>query len=219
MNVDQSLFNRVQAYFNTPYGGNYLTAQDNDPYLMTQAEYEWELLRNRRNYLSQQLSTAEAVYNYAKVANASGAGLELASVTKEAADIQKVYADLAELKYKIFKGDVSLAAGVKTLAATRDSELARLLSERSIDLNKITAREAQIAAEESTLNGVASAGTANQGSDLDALIATFDTYRGTNSTAQYLAQFSDKLIQLKNDWTVGLTGADLTEKRRALVRT
>lgn len=213
MNVDQSLFNRVTAYFNTPYGGNYLTGNDSDPYLMTQAEYEWELLRNRRNYLSQQLSTAEAVYNYAKVANASGAGLELASVTKEAANIQKTYADLAELKYKIYKGDIALANGVKTDANLRDSELNRLLAERGIDLNYIYGRQTQIATEKGTLDGVAGA-TVSQASDLDALITTFDPYRGTNSTAPYLAQFSDKLIQLKNDWVTGLTGTDLLEKQQ-----
>ncbi len=222
MNVDQSLFNRVTAYFNTPYGGNYLTGNDNDPYLMTQAEYEWELLRNRRNFLAQQLATSEAVYNYARVANASGAGLELAQVTKESADIQKVYTDLAEIKYKILKGDIALNPLVKTNAATRDTEFNTLLAARGIDLNTIYTREGQIVTEKNALGTVIGAGAVNVGTDLNGLITAFDQWRGTNpatpsgtaNNVHYLQQFSDKLIQLKNEWTVGLTGDALLEKQQ-----
>ncbi len=222
LNVDQSLFNRVTAYFNTPYGGNYLTSNDNDPYLMTQAEYEWELLRNRRNFLAQQLATSEAVYNYARVANASGAGLELGQITKEAADIQKVYTDLAEIKYKILKGDIALNPLVKSNATTRDTEFTNILAARGIDLNTIYTREGQILTEKTALNTVVGAGAITVGTDLNALIGAFDQWRGTNpatpagnaQNVHYLQQFSDKLIQLKNEWTVGLTGDALLEKQQ-----
>ncbi|MEQ9364576.1 MAG: hypothetical protein RIF32_10045, partial [Leptospirales bacterium] len=167
-------------YFKDGLGGYFLSGNENDPYLMTEAEYEWELLRRERNYLAKRLHRAEAVKRYAELAEQFEAGLELAQVTEERTDVAQQRSDLRELAYMLIKGDLALDPRAKASdpafdPAIRDAGYTRLLSERGIDLAFLNSREADLAAETALLNTVAGLGNPSVG-DLNAAVADIDAF-------------------------------------------
>ncbi|MCR9145492.1 MAG: hypothetical protein NXI24_24850 [bacterium] len=167
-------------YFKDGLGGYFLSGNENDPYLMTQAEYEWELLRRERNYLAKRLHRAEAVKRYAELAEQFEAGLELAQVTAERTDVAQQRSDLRELAYMLIKGDLALDNRAKTNdplydPAVRDAEYLRLLSERGIDVNFLNTREADLAAESALLNSVGILGNPTAG-ELNTAVADIDAF-------------------------------------------
>lgn len=170
----------VLDYFQGGAAGYYLSANENDPYYMTAAELEWEQLRRERNYLAKRLQTAEAVKRYADLAEANEAGLELAQVTAERAEIASVRRDLRELHYLLLKGDLSVDPLVETFPAVRDSEFARLLSERGISETDLFAYEARLGAEQTILADVLSLPAPPTSGALNAAIADIDSYLTAN---------------------------------------
>ena len=101
---------------------------------------------------------------YADLAEANEAGLELAQVTAERAEIASVRRDLRELHYLLLKGDLSVDPLVESFPAVRDSEFARLLSERGIsETDLFRPMKARLGAEQTILADLLSpAGAADQ---------------------------------------------------------
>ena len=163
------------GYFTDGLGGYYLSGNENDPYLMTSAEYEWELLRRERMYLSKRLHRAEAVKRYAELAEKFEAGLEMAQVTAERTDIAKQRSDLRELSYMLIKGDLAIDPLARTDATVRDAEYTRLLSERGIDPVFLASREADLQAEQAILADVAAIATPTAG-NLAGVLADIDDF-------------------------------------------
>ncbi|MBE7438182.1 MAG: C39 family peptidase [Spirochaetales bacterium] len=195
---DARLKSETLSYFRSGLDGldksYYTTDQDGDPYLMTQAEYAWELLRRERNYLVERLRRAEAVKRYADLAFAHEAGLEMAAVTEERADIALVYSQLREISFKLIKGDYTLDAGVATDEGIRELELARLMSEYGLEESALFAREGQLVAERGILDAIAGAGSAGV-AELNQFINDIDGY-----LAQY---FPDEAAKVSHPlWVV-----------------
>ncbi len=129
-----------QALRDSPDGsrGLHATGNENDPYLLTEAELEWELLRRERNALAVRFERAQEVKRYADLAARHEAGLELADITRERARAAEAHAQLAELHYVLARGDIPLdprvyAADPVVRDAAIASEVARLRRERGID--------------------------------------------------------------------------------------
>ena len=199
-------------YFTNGLGGYYLSGNENDPYLMTDAEYEWEMLRRERMYLAKRLHRAEAVKRYAEIAEQFESGLEMAQVTAERTDIANQRSDLRELTYMLLKGDLVIDPRAQVAhpaydPAIRDAELNRLLSERGIDPVFLAGREADLQAEVAILNDVASIGTPTAG-NLGAVLADIDNYLTTRVPADAqdghrLDILRDKLLNLRSGILAG----------------
>ncbi len=152
----------VTAYFNEGLAGYYLTDDENDPYLMTDAEYEWELLRRERNYLAKRFERAEAVKRYADLANQFENGLEMAQVTQERADVAELRSNIRETAYYLLKGDRT-----PDPAFTADARA------------QLDAREPALNAEAALLASYDPANRANTAGEVDAYIAALDTHLTT----------------------------------------
>ena len=176
---DARLRGTVLNYFNNGLAGFHLTADENDPYLMTQAEYDWERLRRERNYLAKRLDTATAVKRYADLAREHEAGLEMAQITAERADVTKVRRDLRELQYLFLKGDLTVDPSVATDPTMRDSEFERLFSERGIDPGYLTTRETFLLTEIDLLADLIGGGRPTAG-EISAYIQRIDQFLVTN---------------------------------------
>ncbi|MCR9145519.1 MAG: hypothetical protein NXI24_24985, partial [bacterium] len=170
---DARLRQETLAYFQDGVAGYYLSGNENDPYLMTDAEFQWELLRRERNYLAKRMRRAAEVNRYAELAATHDAGLEMAQVTLERADITKIRSDIRELEYLLIKGDLNVDPLAVTDDAVRDAEYELALSTRGIDPAFLDAREADLDAELAVLNDIAGNGGPDAG-DLDAMIADLD---------------------------------------------
>ena len=83
----------------------HITGNANDPYLMTDAEYEWEVLRRERDRQAQRLERARRVKHYADIAEKHGAGLEMAAVTDWRVQASKTKTDLLQLAYDVTAGE------------------------------------------------------------------------------------------------------------------
>lgn len=183
-NRDARLRETVISYFDDGQVGYYLTANENDPYLMTQAEVEWERLRRERNYLAKRFQTAEAVKRYADLAANHEAGLEIAQVTAERAEVAEIRRDLRELYYMLLKGDLELDPLVASNDSVRDSEFARLLSERGIDRTELFAYEVRLNQETDMLADLISIDSPDSG-DVSDTINEIDTFlNGIESVEQ-----------------------------------
>ncbi|MCR9143190.1 MAG: hypothetical protein NXI24_13125 [bacterium] len=211
----------VLEYFQGGSGGGgagyYLSANENDPYFMTAAELEWEQLRRERNYLAKRLQTAEAVKRYADLAEANEAGLELAQVTAERAEIAAARRDLRELHYLLLKGDLSVDPLVQTFPAVRDSEFDRLLSERGISETDLFAYEARLGAEQTMVADVLSLGTPPSSGDLNDAITDIDTYLTANVPAEQHAthrmyNLREKLLTLRQEIDGGQSATYITNR-------
>ncbi|MCB1315262.1 MAG: hypothetical protein KDK27_04865, partial [Leptospiraceae bacterium] len=210
----------VLRYFDEGLSGYYLSANENDPYLMTRSEYEWELLRRERNYLAQRLERAEAVKRYADLAAKHDAGLEMASITEERADISRIRADIRELYYLLIKGDVDLDPAVTTDTAVRDSEYNRLLNENEIDPAYLSERETILGEEIALLNAIESAASFNLAA-LDGWIQSLDTFLNDRVSAEErethrMNAVRLKLLDYRADLEAGTDAAILTDSRESL---
>lgn len=165
---------KTVAYFNDGLGGYYLTGNEGDPYLMTRAEYEWELLRRERNYLAKKLRRAEAVKSYADLAYQHEAGLEMGKVTAERARIAEIQADLKELEYQLIRGDIDLDPDVYTDPAKTGEEYDRLLADH--DIQDVLAREERLNDERAALQRIAAfkQGEAATAADVQSFIDEID---------------------------------------------
>ncbi|MBL8018446.1 MAG: hypothetical protein JNM27_02175 [Leptospirales bacterium] len=203
---DARLKREVTKYFNDGLSGYYLSGEDNDPYLMTRAEYEWELLRRERNTLSDRFKRAEAVKRYADLATKNQAGLEIASITNERAQISKVRTDLREVSYLILKGDIAIDPAAISNNAVRDSEFARVLGERGIDIFLILGRQLLLSEEQGILNDMGGLSNPSQ-ADLAAIRARMDQYLSkipeSERASHRLSALRTKLQEQENSMTSG----------------
>ena len=172
---------------------------------MTQAEYQWELLRRQRDYLAQKLASAAEVKRYAELAAKHHAGLEFASVTEDRAIVAQIHADLTDLIYMTIKGDLSAQAG-----ETVDQALLRILATKSIDQTTIQTKTASLNEAIGLLNGITSQ-SAPDDAGIDSILSMFEAYlakQGTNRNQNVLSGFSAKLTDYKQK----LVGADQTTR-------
>ncbi|MCE9599184.1 MAG: hypothetical protein K8S54_14570 [Spirochaetia bacterium] len=203
---DARLKREVTKYFNDGLSGYYLSGEDNDPYLLTRAEYEWELLRRERNTLSDRFKRAESVKRYADLAAKNQAGLEIASLTNERAALSKVRSDLREVSYLILKGDIAIDPAALANATVRDSEFARVLGERGIDISSIFGRQPLLSEELAILDDLAALNNPTQG-DLAGIRARMDAYLAkipeTERASHRLAALRSKLQIQENSMAAG----------------
>ncbi|MCB1327407.1 MAG: hypothetical protein KDK35_19375, partial [Leptospiraceae bacterium] len=171
---------RVGEYFESGLSGYFASQNENDPYLLTSAEYEWELLRRERNYFARRLERARAVQQYANLAERHDARTEVVSLTAARAEAARIHHSLLELNYGVLSGEVAVAAEARNDAAVRDAELERLLLEADIDLSVIGGRLDGFAAEQELLEELAGLGSdpgaegiVQLGEELDAFLLTF----------------------------------------------
>ena len=207
----------VLDYFQGGAAGYYLSANENDPYYMTAAELEWEQLRRERNYLAKRLQTAEAVKRYADLAESNEAGLELAQVTAERAEIAAVRRDLRELYYLLLKGDLAVDPLVNTYPAVRDSEFARLLSERGISETELFAYETRLGAEQTIVANVLGLSSPPTSGALNSAIADIDTYLTANVPAEQhsthrMYVLREKLLTLSQEIGGGQSATYITNR-------
>ncbi len=210
----------ANAYFTDDLSGYYITGDENDPYLMTHAEYEWELLRRERNYMAKRLERAEAVKRYAELAAKYDAGLEMAQVTEERTQVADLRQQVRELHYLILKGDIDLGPGVQTDTTIRDARYAALLTERGIDVAFLNTREDQLNRELAILNDTAALANPSAG-DLQTLIARIEAYlAGDVAEAERanhrLGILRTKLIDQRSRMEAGAEAATLTNRWTSL---
>ncbi len=141
------LKNQVLAYFDDAYAGYYLSENDNDPYLMTRAEYEWELLRRERDYVADRYERAALVKRYADLAEQYDAALEVASITRERADVAHARELLLETGYLLLKGDLEHGSG--------EEQFEELLLSRDIDVAGIRKASEALVQEQALLDEIA----------------------------------------------------------------
>ena len=197
---EDRLKREVTAYFNEGLSGYYLTDNENDPYLLTDAEYEWELLRRERNYLAKRFARAEAVKRYADLANQFEAGLEMAQITEERAEVAEIRSDVREMAYLLLKGD-------RTLDVAFVSDARALVDSREPALN----------AELALLATYDPADRASSGGEVDAYVTTIDAYLNTHvATADRdthrLKILRDKLNAYRASMDGGATATELNDR-------
>ncbi len=202
-------------YFQGGGAGYYLTREEGDPYLMTRAEYEWELLRRERNYLAEKLRSAEAVKQYADRAFAFEAGLEMAAVTAERADIARVHAELKEIAFKLIRGDFALNPAVRTDPAVAEAEFARVLAQYDIDPAALSRREDGLDDEIARYDLILAEASAPDAAEVAGLVADLDAYLATAVATEQraehpLGRLREKLNAYRN---AVLAGASATEAR------
>lgn len=188
------LKSEVHDYFSEGLGMYYLTGNENDPYMMTEAEYTWELLRRERNYAAENLRKAEAVKYYADLAETHDAGNEIAGITGERAEIARVRMELAELYYKSIAGtiDLSPASTDPTLTdaertTSLNNDYNRLLSEKGINGADLLARNSDLVTEMDIFQSIANGSSADAEtfkSRLEAFLSSYsDAAEGDYRTA------------------------------------
>ncbi|MCR9142742.1 MAG: hypothetical protein NXI24_10860 [bacterium] len=191
----------VTNYFNEGLAGYYLTDNENDPYLMTDAEYEWELLRRERNYLAKRFERAEAVKRYADLANRFGSGLEMAQVTQERADVAELRSDIRETAYYVLKGD-------------RSFDPAFAAEARAL----LDAREPALNAEAALLAGYDPGNRAGNAGEVDAHVAAIDAHLAayvpdeSARETHRLKILRDKLIYYRAQMDQGAAASELDQR-------
>ncbi|MEQ9364843.1 MAG: hypothetical protein RIF32_11395, partial [Leptospirales bacterium] len=212
---DARLRKETLSYFQDGVAGYYLSGNENDPYLMTDAEFQWELLRRERNYLAKRMRRAAEVNRYAELAANHDAGLEMAQVTLERADITKIRSDIRELEYLLIKGDLNVDPLAVTDNAVRDSEYELALSGRGIDPGFLDDREADLDAELGVLNDIAGNAGPNAG-DLDAMIADLDAILSGVAAAQPASATDEERQSAMDTHRMGVVRAKLLKYRAEL---
>ncbi|MDH5655410.1 MAG: hypothetical protein OEZ34_05850, partial [Spirochaetia bacterium] len=225
--VDENLrlHRKVQNYFFEGLDGYYIRKNENDPYLLTEAEYDREILRRERNRLAARLRQTETVKRYADLAAEYNAGIEIARVTMERAEIEHVRMKIRESAYKILTGDLSVDPSARTNSEIRSSELQRILElngiskERILNKNKFIKREMEI------LERAMEGRTVYSGEKIDAIISEINSLSDQNSETllggirtalldhkKILKENSDKSV-IENSWKHigGLSGFLLDE--------
>lgn len=149
LSIDRNarLKSRALSYFDDAYAGYYLSENDNDPYLMTRAEYEWELLRRERDYVAERYQRAVEVKRYADLSEQYDAALEVASITRERADVAYARELLVETGYLLLKGDLE--------HGTTQQGFMDLLLVRGVDLAKMATIATGMDTEKGLLNEIA----------------------------------------------------------------
>ena len=208
--VDKRLRERVLAYFGEGDRGYYLSGEENDPYLMTRAEYEWELLRRQRNYQARRLRRAQAVKEYADLASRHDAALEMAQVTTERTEAARIHAELNELAYLILKGDLEFDPGVynpdETIAQTKiQAEWERLLTERNIQPEALAGIDTRLDQEASILSDMAALTNPTAG-ELNELIGRITVYLESNNLSEH--RLNEVRRKLEEHRRQVLAGAD-----------
>ncbi|MBX7059397.1 MAG: hypothetical protein K1X75_15145, partial [Leptospirales bacterium] len=203
-------------YFEDGLEGYYLSGEDNDPYLLTQAEYEWELLRRERNYVAGRLERAQAVKRYAELAAKHDAGLEAASITKQKAELARSLADVRELRYLILTGDLVIAPEARSDADVRQSEKNRILSERGIQTATVEAAMDGLQSERSLYEAIAGAAAPDAAGIAALLQQAGAALSGAPSSAERLGAFVGRLQAYQSAIEQGADAAALQNKWAAL---
>ncbi|MCR9145090.1 MAG: hypothetical protein NXI24_22820 [bacterium] len=211
----------VLGYFDGGQNGYYLTENESDPYLMTAAEYEWERLRRERNYLAKRFQTAEAVKRYADLAEENEAGLELAQVTAERAEIAKMRRDVREVYYLFLKGDLAVDPLVATNPAVREAELTRLLADRGVNLTDLEAYKTRLAEETDIMADLValaspSAGAINSAiDDIDGYLSSLNLSEEDLETHRMSAT-REKLLFLRQEIDGGQSATVINNRWQAI---
>ena len=218
---DKRLRSQVLAYFGEGDRGYYLSGQENDPYLMTRAEYEWELLRRQRNYQARRLRRAQAVKEYADLASRYDAALEMAQVTKERTEAARTHAELNELAYLILKGDLEFDPDVYnpddvTAQAKIQNEWERLLTERNIDTGALTGITARLDQETSILGEMTGLANPTE-AELTDLVGRITVYLESNNLSEHrLTEVRRKLEEYRRQVVANLDVGALADKWNTL---
>ncbi|MBI3395111.1 MAG: hypothetical protein HY042_04695, partial [Spirochaetia bacterium] len=212
-NENARLKRQITSYLNDSTGGYYLTGNQNDPYLMTRAEFEWELLRRQRDAMAERLRRAEAVKRYADLAAMHEAGLELASVTREEVDAAAARSHIREISYHLLNGDLPVNQLAQTDSSVRDAEYARLLQTRGVNVSALLSREESISKELSLLTDMTLAAPPSRDSAstllerIDAYIASGAEAAGASALTGIRAKLADFLILYDSGAASAVVGA------------
>ena len=211
---DKRLREQVLAYFGDGARGYYLSGEENDPYLMTRAEYEWELLRRQRNYQARRLRRAQDVKEYADLAGRYDAALEMAQVTRERTEAARTHAELNELAYLILKGDIEIDPGVydpdEAIAQAKvQAEWERLLTARNIDISTLTDIDARLAQETSILGEMAGLTNPTE-AGLNELVGRITVYLESKNLSEHrLTEVRRKLEEHRRQMVAGVDAGAL----------
>ncbi len=192
---------KTLLYFSDSVAGYYLTANESDPYLMTQAEYDWELMRRQRNYLAQKFSSAQEVRRYAELAAKHSAGLEMTALLKDRADLAQLHSDLTETIYLVIKGDLPVNPLAIAETDVRDSETDRILAQRNISPAILQAKAASLGQAALLLSDLAATDAPDTAS-IDPILSRFDAAlaaQGEGGSAGVLSGFMQKLTEYKQN--------------------
>ncbi len=202
----------------------HITGNANDPYLMTDAEYEWEVLRRERDRQAQRLERARRVKHYADIAEKHGAGLEMAAVTDWRVQASKTKTDLLQLAYDVTAGEAGdLALQLQGMdpdadPAAYESLFEQLIQEQT-DFELYAARGENLQASSDFISDVADLDSEtvpdaddvnDMLSDLGALLSEFT---GEDASAHPLIPFRNRLQSFRDEILSGNTSATTLANR------
>ncbi len=202
----------------------HITGNANDPYLMTDAEYEWEVLRRERDRQAQRLERARRVKHYADIAEKHGAGLEMAAVTDWRVQASKTKTDLLQLAYDVTAGEAGdLALQLQGMDPDADPTAYESLFEQLIqeqtDFELYAARGENLQASSDFISDVADLDSEtvpdaddvnDMLSDLGALLSEFT---GEDASAHPLIPFRNRLQSFRDEILSGNTSATTLANR------
>ena len=206
----------------------HITGNANDPYLMTDAEYEWEVLRRERDRQAQRLERARRVKHYADIAEKHGAGLEMAAVTDWRVQASKLKTDLLQLAYDVTAGEAGdLALQLQGMdpdadPAAYESLLDQLIQQQT-DFELYSARGENLQSSSDFISDVADldSETSPDADDLNDMLGELNAlltgFTGEDASAHPLIPFRDRLQSFRDDVLSGnATASTLANRWKAL---
>lgn len=202
----------------------HITGNANDPYLMTDAEYEWEVLRRERDRQAQRLERARRVKHYADIAEKHGAGLEMAAVTDWRVQASKTKTDLLQLAYDVTAGEAEALAlqlqGMDPDAdpAAYESLFEQLIQEQT-DFELYAARGENLQSSSDFISDVAGldAVTVPDVDDVNEMLAELGTllaeFSGDDASAHPLLPFRSRLQSFRDEILSGNASASTLANR------
>ncbi|HBS06048.1 MAG TPA: hypothetical protein DEA96_13860, partial [Leptospiraceae bacterium] len=188
----------------------HITGNANDPYLMTDAEYEWEVLRRERDRQAQRLERARRVKHYADIAEKHGAGLEMAAVTDGRVQASKTKTDLLQLAYDVTAGEAGdLALQLQGMdpdadPAAYESLFEQLIQEQT-DFELYAARGENLQASSDFISDVAGldAETVPDADDVNDMLSDLGSllseFTGEDASAHPLIPFRNRLQSFRDE--------------------
>ncbi|MBU41998.1 MAG: hypothetical protein CMN76_02170 [Spirochaetaceae bacterium] len=216
----------------------HITGNANDPYLMTDAEYEWEVLRRERDRQAQRLQRARRVKHYADVAEKHGAGLEMAAVTDWRVEATRLKTDLLQLAYDVAAGKAGdLAHQLQSMHLEMDTNpnpdvdrnldpdseqyqsLFDELIQKQTDFDRYSARGKNLEASSDFISDVAGldSETGPGVDDLNEMLGELDSllneYSGDDASAHPLIPFRNRLQSFRDENLSGQASASTLANR------
>ncbi|MEQ8352681.1 MAG: hypothetical protein RH862_14430 [Leptospiraceae bacterium] len=202
----------------------HITGNANDPYLMTDAKYEWEVLRRERDRQAQRLERARRVKHYADIAEKHGAGLEMAAVTDWRVQASKTKTDLLQLAYDVTAGEAgALALQLQGMDPDADPAAYEALIEQLIqeqtDFELYAARGENLQSSSDFISDVAGldAETVPDVDDVNEMLAELGTllaeFSGDDASAHPLLPFRSRLQSFRDEILSGNASASTLANR------